>query len=297
MLFQRGVLDDDAAAVWDDLDVPPAKPPRRRRRFWLKLILVEIAVLVMIAGALVGLTLPLVGDRDYSHRFPPPGANPLNEFAAVAGEYFLGDGLGLNWALSILPDGRYSFRWSGCLGIYHRESGAVKRVDGNLMLAPVKPIEPRMERVFLPLKWGHRTYLIVPARLEEFCDAIIRGDEPRSDYHGEFYLLGLDEPVAGVPELPEPWAAYLRENLVIGTIVDVMDDGRAKLDVGSADGVHPESDLRVQGRSDPTWQLKLVAVNERSCLIEKVYAGDAKEPLKPGWKVVAAREAQVRPNP
>jgi hypothetical protein len=47
-------------------------------------------------------------------------------------------------------------------------------------LSAVTPIVPRIPRVFLPVKWDRRTYLIPREKLEEFCDAIIKGDEPRN---------------------------------------------------------------------------------------------------------------------
>lgn len=294
MILHRGTLGRKAPPAWEEWEAPPAKTPRRRLR--LNFTLIEIAVIALIVGMLVGLVLPS-GDYDYAHRFPSPGPNPGNGFAAVAGEYRQRAREGQSWVLSILPDGRYSFRWSGCCGVYYRESGSAKRVSGYLVLWPVKPIEPRMERVFLPLKWGRRSYLIPPENLQEFCDAIIRGDEPRNENAGHFYLLGLDDRVAGIPELPERWASYLRSNLLIGTIVEVVEGGRAKVDVGSADGIRVGSILVVQGRDLLSRQLRAVSVNEGSCEVEEVYPGAAEKPVEPGWKVVTAREAEARPNP
>ena len=223
MAINRLMFGKKPAALWDELDPVPVRAPGRLRR--LKLTAVEAVVILLTLAVLAGLLLPLfvLGQgRDYAHRFPPPDPRAGNGFAAVAGEYTLG-GLGLGWALSILPDGRYSFRWSGCLGVYHRESGFVKRVGGHLMLSAVKPIERRIPRVFLPVKWGRRTYFIPPEEFEKFSDAIVKGDEPRNERaRGDFYVVGLAEPVVGVPELPEPWATFLRKNAaVIGTVIEV----------------------------------------------------------------------------
>ena len=92
----------------------------------------------------------------------------------------------------------------------------------HLVLSAADPIEPRIPRVFIPVKWGRRTYLIPPEELEKFSEAIIKGDEPRNEgAAGEFYVVGLAESVGGVPELPEPWATFLRKNAIIGTVVEV----------------------------------------------------------------------------
>lgn len=164
--------------------------------------LVEVGVAVVIVGVLCGLVLPS-GDWDFSHRFPPAVPNVGNGFADVAGEYHQGASRGRNWRLSLLQDGRYSFVWSGCLGVYHRESGFLRRVGDDVVLSPIKPIEPEMVRTFRPLKWGRRTYLLPPEQIEEFCDAIIRGAEPRNEVAGRFYLHGHQVKAAGITELPK----------------------------------------------------------------------------------------------
>ncbi len=181
------------------------------------------AIIILVTLAVVaGLLLPVfVFDRyfDYAHRYPPRDANAGNVFAAVAGEYTLGDGYE-RWALSILPDGRYSFRWSGCMGVYHPESGSVKRVGDYLALSPSEPTAQLDSRVFLPVKWDRRTYLIPPEKLEQFCDEIIKGVEPRgADSLGDFYVLGVENRVSGVPDLPKECADYLRTRLLVGRVV------------------------------------------------------------------------------
>ncbi|APW61578.1 hypothetical protein [Paludisphaera borealis] len=287
-----------AVASWDDWGAPPAT-----RRWWLprrKLSLTEGVVIAAIVWVLFCLMLPTGADYDLAHRYPAPVAGVGNDFAGVAGEYDQGASRGRNWRLSILPDGRYSFVWSGCLGVYHRESGSVIPVTGYLVLSPVKQIEPRIKRIFLPIRWGSRSYLIPPESLQEFCDAIINGDEPRHETEASrFYALGLNVRVDGVPELPEPWAAYLRESAVFGAIVEATEGGRVRGDVGSADGLRIGSVLTVQGRGDRyrSRKLRVVAVDEHSCRAEEGDPGEFKNPLEAGWKVVAAREPQATPSP
>jgi len=276
--------------VWDDLEAPPAKTPRRFVRMQ-KPTLCEGIVIVMILVVLAGLVLPC-GDQDTTHRYPEPVPNAGNGFAAVAGEYDQGASRGRYWRLSLLSDGRYSFVWSGCTGVHHRESGSVNRVEGHLVLWPIEPIEPRMKRVLLPVKWGRRSYLIPADRLREFCDAIIGGDEPRNSPAGQFYLIGFDQRVDGIPELPERWANHLKDNLVIGTIVGVREGGRARLDVGSSEGLRVGSMLTVRGGNRfGSRKLRAISVREGSCEVKEAAPGDFKEPIEVGWEVVAAREA------
>ncbi|WP_422929104.1 hypothetical protein [Singulisphaera sp. PoT] len=92
-------------------------------------------------------------------------------------------------------------------------------------------------RIFLPVRWGARRYLIAPDDLQTFCQAILTGKEPRSSVFGDFLLVGQDVNVTGLPDLPEPWVRYLRENLVTGTVVEVSSDGRFLLNLGLADGI------------------------------------------------------------
>jgi hypothetical protein len=177
-------------ALWDELDPPPVRGRGRLRR--LKVTPIEGIIILVPLAVVAGLLLPMFVfelRHDYTHRYPPPGANAGNGFAAVAGEFTLGDGRGLNWSLSILPDGRYSFRWSGCMGVYERESGLVRHTGDYLVLTSAEPIERRIPRVFLPVKWGRRTYFIPPEELEKFSEAIMKGDEPRHEHaHGDFYV-------------------------------------------------------------------------------------------------------------
>jgi hypothetical protein len=36
--------------------------------------------------------------------------------AVVSGDYYSGDGLGVNWSLELCQDGTFEFSWDGCLG-------------------------------------------------------------------------------------------------------------------------------------------------------------------------------------
>jgi hypothetical protein len=52
-----------------------------------------------------------------------------------AGEYYNGDGLGVNVSLLLAPRSGYLFEWHGCLGLYDRNYGAVTETNGQLRLS------------------------------------------------------------------------------------------------------------------------------------------------------------------
>lgn len=293
MTFLRGSWDKSAGSPWDEFDEPRVKAPCRRWRWRLSLL--EVVTIASILAVLVGLMLP-GGDYDVTHRFPPPSPASKDSFADVAGDYYHGDGLGSNNSLNILSDGRYSFILSGCCGVYERESGYVKRIRDHLILSPIKQAKSRMDRVFLPLHWGAKTYLIPPEKFQKFCDRIVSGDEPRNVVHGHYYLNNVEERVSGVPELPEQWASYVRDHALIGTITEVAETGRARIDVGSADGLRVGSRLIVQGRNRWKRELDVVSVNENTCEAVDDMPSDSQAPLEAGWTVVVER-AKVCSNP
>src|SRR5262249_31797203 len=76
---------------------------------------------IMGVGVLLGWWLPFC-NHDRAHRYPRLNSQHALEPTVVAGEYYQGDGLGINLSLSILTDGRYSLISSGCTGVHHRES-------------------------------------------------------------------------------------------------------------------------------------------------------------------------------
>ena len=116
--------------------------------------LLDILVIASIVGVLAGLLLPTGGDHDYRHRFPAPRPGSQGNLDAIAGEYYQGDGLGRNWRLALRDDAVYSFIWSGCLGVYERESGYVADADGLLTLTSAQPTEKKWPRQFYLVQWG-----------------------------------------------------------------------------------------------------------------------------------------------
>ena len=268
-----------------------AIPGRVWRRFRQGLTLVELLLLVVFQIAFMSILQLLIhGDQDPAHRYPPPSPKSGSGFAPVAGEY---EQAGAN--LSILADGRYSRIFHSCSGIVARESGTVMRAGETLVLTPIKAPERRREQVFRPVKWGMRSYLIPPERLEAFCDSIMKGDEPTvsiTTRGGPLHWFETLGTVSGIPELPEPWMSYLRDNRLIATNVEALQGGRARLDVGSAQGIRVGHILEVQGHSYRQ-ALRVDAVTEHSCEVVEDHPDEAGKPIESRWQAVVLRE----PNP
>jgi hypothetical protein len=257
----------------------------------LKPTLIEIAVIAAIVGVLIALLLP-GPDFDRSYRFPPAVSDDVSDRSEIAGEYVRGGKHGGD-NLLILADGRYSFFRSSCTGVYDRESGYVKPVEGNDVLIPVESPKFEAQRVLLPIRWQGRRYLIAPDRMQEFCNDIIGGNEPQQDGRGHFYLRTPAVPVEGVPELPKKWATYLRDNLVIGRIVATTEGGHARLDLGAADGIEKDDILTIQGSGRFNHRhVKVESIQERSSVGVDPNWQPKEPPLPVGRCVVMQRDTR-----
>jgi len=245
--------------------------------------LLDILAITMIVGVLIGLLLP-GNDYDATHRYPASAVAGIN-LSKVAGDYYRGNGRGMNWSLSILPDGRYSFVWSACVGIIHREAGQAREVEGHLVLTPENPNAKRIPRDLLPIHWDERSYLIRPDDLPKLCEAIIAGDEPRNGVHGLYYVANQGR-ADGLPDVPEKWLAYLRARLTIGKIIEVSQGGMVKVALGSKQGLRLDDLLKLQGESG---ELRVATIEEDSCLAIAPSPFEGRDSLKPGRNVIFAR--------
>lgn len=259
--------------------------------------LIALSIIVMIVGALTGLLLPSA-DHDFTHHYPPASSRRGNELAGVAGEYYLGNGRGTNLRLSVLPDGRYSFVSSGCTGVGYRESGHARQTDGHYVLSPTGPSEPGVERTLDLIRWDRRRYLIPPAKIQEFRDAIVGGREPRVGTGGWFYLRVPIEPADGLPDSPESGENDLRKDLLVGRVLEVSavglaKVGRARVDLGAERGLREGDVLTVQRRGDAHHRhFTVVSVDVGSCEADETFPESSGQPLESGQAVVWARMRQ-----
>ncbi len=125
-----------------------------------------------------------------------------------AGDYYCGDGLGVNVTFIASPKTGYVFECRGCGGLYDRNYGSAKhdsdRIQLEFTFANHQHSFPGIASEFLPVRWGDRHYLIPTNKVVGFCNDVNDGSEPRTDVHGSFLLRRGDEKkrVKGPPPLP-----------------------------------------------------------------------------------------------
>ena len=198
------------------------------------------------------------------------------------GEYYSGDGLGMNWTFKVTDAGRFEFAWHGCLGLYDSNEGKLA-VDGRwVTLAPEKPRDNGFARQlplrWLYLRWGQRHYLIADDELSDFVRDVNDQSEPRSDAHGMHLLRDGDwkRRASGAPELPGEWASLLRPRPVSARVVAIEEGGIATLDRGTDAGMAVGLPLTViaPGNKDPRLGSGLVIDATPSSARMRVTLGD-----------------------
>lgn len=144
-----------------------------------------------------------------------------------AGEYYAGDGLGVNVFFILSPQSGYVFEWRGCLGVYDRNYGGITEGDGKLRLSFTFANKQEgfqgIAEEFIPIAWGPRKYLVPADDIVGFCNQVNAGSEPREELRGWYLLRKGDETkqVTGWPRLSKPYGAYLLDCPVKATIVAV----------------------------------------------------------------------------
>lgn len=254
----------------------------------LGLSLWEVLTLAAMTGVLISLLIN-GNDFDETHRYPRAKPNADAGFRAIAGDYHERWGRGSR-RLSILADGRYSLIELGCTGVGLRESGWVARDQKRITLVPIRRSQEPVARTFLPVTWASRNYLVRADRLREFCTAILHGDEPRKGAGGD-YSQGSQAMPTGAPELPEPWAKYLRDEIILGSIVAVTNDGLMTIDAGASEGLRIGGSFAVQSSARDTTPIRLqvTAVSDHACQAIVETPDASHKQLAPGMKVVASR--------
>jgi hypothetical protein len=198
-----------------------------------------------------------------------------------AGEYYFGDGLGVNVSLVLAPKSGFVFSWHGCLGLYDLNYGDVAFTNRSVRLLfkysnkqeGFKGIAPEL----LPVRWGERHYLIPVNQVVDFTNAINAGIEPSSLFggrSGRFLLRRGDEQkeVSGLPNIPGEYPDYLLREPIKAKISSVEQTVVRKsrrvtsvtLNVGGADGLKKGMEFYVHNPSDIFDSAVVTAVGEHS---------------------------------
>jgi hypothetical protein len=221
-----------------------------------------------------------------------------------AGEYYYGDGLGVNVNLTLAPELGYVFTWHGCLGLYDLNYGAVRFENGKVKLVfkyhnhrgGFHGIAPE----FYPVRWGDRHYLIPSDGVVEFCNAVNSGLEPCAVFCARFLLLrgDQDKRVEGEPTIPVQFRRYVLSTPITAKIISLersyieRDRGlpdnfrisQVTLDSGTAEGVLPGMELHSY---DPpnSETVEIIEVNEHSSRARIVQIGTDGDKPKAGWRL------------
>jgi hypothetical protein len=198
-----------------------------------------------------------------------------------AGEYYFGDGLGVNVSLAVAPKSGFVFSWRGCLGLYDLNYGNVTFTNGSVKLLFKYPnkregfegIAPEL----LPVRWGQRHYLIAVDRIVDFTNAINAGTEPGSLFggrSGRFLLRRGDESraVVGRPSLPNEFLSYILAQPIKAKVSSVeqarVERSRrityVRIDMGSAEGIKQGMELYVHTPSRIFDTAIITSVSEHS---------------------------------
>lgn len=212
-----------------------------------------------------------------------------------AGEYYYGDGLGVNVSLALAPKSGYVFEWHGCMGLYGRNYGPIYRKNGRLRLKFMLPNNRKkfgnIAEELIPVAWGSREYLISPDEMVRFCNDVNGGGEPRTGMHGLHLLRRGDEekPVSGLPSLPDEFKHYLLMSPIEAEIIRVGEPASSGtaivLNRGTKHGFFPGMELHVIEPGDHLSSVKITAVEEdqSKAVVERFFEDEPKPRL--GWKL------------
>jgi hypothetical protein len=220
-----------------------------------------------------------------------------------AGEYYAGDGLGVNMSLDLAPKSGFVFEWHGCMGLYDRNYGAVDSANGSLHLSftfenkrqGFEGIAPDL----IPVLWGDRRYLVPADDVIGFCNDVNEGSEPRNDMHGSYLLRSGDEKkrVSGLPTIPNEFQRYLVSKPIAADIIFVgaykirrsaadweFKDTSVILNAGSINGLRPGMELLVVEPTNKVESVRITKVEENQSEASMRQIGENEPGPKVGWR-------------
>jgi hypothetical protein len=227
---------------------------------------------------------------------------PENHWAREwAGEYYVGDGLGMNVALMVAPQSGVAYTWRGCLGLYdgnHADIAEAFDLDGDGRTDGLKlkwELEPGRyqydsERFYF-VRWNGpdgkvaRRFFVPEDQMLAMVNDFNEGGFSRDGMHNapRMYDRAAGEnaharpPVVGMPQMPAEWAKLLRVKPVDAKVLQVslaksskvtqgVDTTKARilLDKGSADGLYLGLKIWVKSLSGDAATLTIDRLDEHS---------------------------------
>lgn len=220
---------------------------------------------------------PLIAAEIKALDLDPIGDHWADEWA---GNYYVGDGLGMNVSFSIAPDAGVAFTWNGCTGLYAFNHGDIVEVfdDGLRVRWAVPPSNDFMdwsdERLYF-VHWGKRRYLIPEKLINEVVKDYNNGGFDRRMMGSAAVMHGDTKRFSDPPnvplELPSPWREQLITEVFHPTITEInrIESDKhwhtldLKLDVGSEAGI--SVGMNADWRSAYSSWLEVTEVWEGGC--------------------------------
>lgn len=221
-----------------------------------------------------------------------------------AGEYYHGDGLGVNVTFMLAPQSGFLFEWHGCLGLYDRNYGEIACTNGMVTLSFTFSNERRgfqgIADAFIPVPWGDRMYLIPSDDIIGFCNDFNARSEPRNLVRGSHLLRRGDEKknIEGFPAVPEQYRPYLLEKPIEAAVTAVgsyttrpsvcewkFKDTSVTLDKGKEAGLLPGMELYVVEPNNLVESIRVTHVEDHSAQGVMTEIGEDKPGPNAGWKL------------
>ncbi len=117
------------------------------------------------------------------------------------GDYFLGNGLGIIWDLTIKPEQKFQLHMGSDLGTVAEYTGSIVITNGQVLLSTSENGR-WMPQTLIPVQWGQRHYLILKEDIADFCEWRSKGLEPRKTMLGSIAYIRIkdwDLPAEGQP--------------------------------------------------------------------------------------------------
>ncbi|MEN6450205.1 MAG: hypothetical protein ABFC96_06925 [Thermoguttaceae bacterium] len=221
-----------------------------------------------------------------------------------AGQYYEGDGLGVNVSLGLAPKSGFLFEWHGCMGLYDRNYGAVSFDKGKIHLSCTLPNKRKgfqgIAEEFTPIAWGERKYLVPSDDIVGFCNDVNDGSEPRKGMHGSYLLRDGDEKkeAKGVPTVPAEFRPYLLSHPVEAEIVVVgnattrpsvcewkFKDTPVVLNRGKKQGLLKGMKLHVTKPNNVVESVEITKAEDERCEAVMTQVGEKEAGPQVGWKL------------
>lgn len=217
-----------------------------------------------------------------------PWGRPLS-LVDLAGDY-----VATTWPVAqrhlwIQADGTWKQVNSVIFGPEDTSKGTVRVVDGKMefevFTSEGKPSGRRC--ACIPVWWTNRLFLLDRPSLATLCNEINWGILPPHEII-DFLAVDLPRhriPAAGMPgermpSLPPEFAAWILERPMKGTIVQVLPDGTAKIDLGANHGAFVGMRLAAETvAGSRAWtkggNVEVISVQPDSCLVKRSIAEDS----------------------